>query len=142
MRDEYYEIHDQDDQLRITHLFASNPAEAVLRKNYDVIQLSCTYRTNCNGLPLLNLIGVTGTNTTFQIAQALIRREEQSDFEWTLRQLLNMMTENDCPTTSILRSVDNTFTPTPLMAPIRQQRLGRQSFRGNTKTKSASTTVV
>lgn len=95
---EYFVEHARDDQNRVTHLCSAfGPALEIFRDNYDVIQLDCTYRTNRFGISLLNIIGITGSNSTVHVAQAFIRNDQGPDYDWALRQLHAMMLLNGIP---------------------------------------------
>ncbi|KAE9023198.1 hypothetical protein PF005_g4851 [Phytophthora fragariae] len=85
-----------DDQSRIKHLFfAFEPAIDIYCDNSDVILLECTYKTNRFGVPLLNIVGITGTNSTIHVAQAFIRNEKEPDYAWAFRQLYAMMEQRN-----------------------------------------------
>jgi hypothetical protein len=82
----------------LTHLFlAHDEAIAIYRDNYDVILMDCTYRTNRFNMPLLNIVGVTGMNTTIHIAQVFLIGEEEPDYRWALQQLWNLQLRNGIP---------------------------------------------
>lgn len=57
----------------------------------DVIMMDCTCRTNRFNMPLLNIVGVTGMNTTIHIAQVFIRGEKECDYTWAATQLKAFM---------------------------------------------------
>ena len=46
--------------------------------------MDCTYKTNRYGLPLLNIVGVTATGNSFNIAFAFLQNEKQSCYVWAL----------------------------------------------------------
>ncbi|POM61104.1 Transposase-like protein [Phytophthora palmivora] len=77
-----------DPDSRISHLFfALKAAVEIFKENPDVILLDCTYKTNVFDMPLLNLVGVTGMNTTIHLAQAFLRNETKDDYVWALKEL-------------------------------------------------------
>lgn len=53
----------------------------------EVLLLDCTYKTNRFNLPLLNMIGITGLRTTFNLVYAFIQTEQEGDYTWVLQQL-------------------------------------------------------
>uniref|UniRef100_A0AAV2Z140 MULE transposase domain-containing protein n=1 Tax=Lagenidium giganteum TaxID=4803 RepID=A0AAV2Z140_9STRA len=92
-----------DDRHRLTHLmFAHNDALRKFDANPDVIMMDCTYKTNRFGMPLLNVVGITGMNTTIHIAQVFMRGETNEDCEWALRQLLLNALKSVFPETPVL----------------------------------------
>lgn len=82
----------------LTHLFfARHDAIDIYRNNYDVVLMIYTYRTNRFNMPLFNIVGVTGMNTTIHIAQVFLSGEEERDYQWALRQLKQLLSEHDIP---------------------------------------------
>ena len=59
----------------------------IWKENPDVILLDCTYKTNRYNMPLLNIVGVSGMNTTVPIALALLAGEKEGHYQWALQQL-------------------------------------------------------
>ena len=81
------------EQGHITHLFfAAHKSLALYERYPEVLLLDCTYKTNQFKMPLLNIIGITGLNTTFYVGFAFIRTEQEGDFTWILQQLLSVIT--------------------------------------------------
>ncbi|KAH9150481.1 hypothetical protein AeRB84_006200 [Aphanomyces euteiches] len=73
----------QDELGRVTHLFfAFNETLEIFALNHDVIIMDCTYKTNGFGMPLFNIIGVSGSNATLHVAQVFLRGETEVDFYW------------------------------------------------------------
>lgn len=69
----------------ITHLFFASRRSLARYEGYpEVVLLDCTYITHRFCMPLLNIIGITDLNTSFYIAFAFIK-SEQEDFTWMLR---------------------------------------------------------
>ena len=74
--DEYEKDYLKDTDNRLTHLFfAHDKVLQIFKANPDAILLDCTYKTNEFDLPLLNMVGVTGMNTTIHLAQVFLRNE-------------------------------------------------------------------
>lgn len=63
-----------------------------MRTPYDVLLMGCTYKTNRFGMTLLNIVGVTGMNTTIHVAHAFLKGETQANFEWALATLREIWT--------------------------------------------------
>jgi hypothetical protein len=93
-------VHDAcfDDNNRLTHLFMSHPeAIELYRKNSDVVTLDCTYKTNRFRMPLLNMVGSTGMNTTFQIAVCFQRGETEKDYMYSIGNLAELLPPEHYP---------------------------------------------
>jgi hypothetical protein len=59
--------------------------------------MDCTYHTNRFGMPLLNIVGVSGMNTTIHVGQAFLAGEKFSDYQWALSCLHEMLSQNNIP---------------------------------------------
>lgn len=81
-----------------------------------VLILDSTYKTNKYGLPLLQIVGVTNTNLSFQIAFAYLGHELTTHFSWVLQQLKEVcdlhgllpkiiLTDRDLGTMAAIRDV-------------------------------------
>ena len=74
-----------DDTGCITHLFfAHNESVALTRQFPSVLLMDCTYKTNKFKMPLLNVIGITSFNTTFNSCFIFMKGEEKTDYQWAL----------------------------------------------------------
>ncbi|KAE8996750.1 hypothetical protein PR001_g19771 [Phytophthora rubi] len=114
-----------DEHHHLTHLFfAHNDAIDIYRTNYDVIIMDCTYRTNRFNMPLFNIVGVTGMNTTIHIAQVFLIGEEEQDFQWALRQLEHLLSQQGIPPPQVfltdrdlalLNALEEVFPDTPAL---------------------------
>ncbi len=83
--DDFVSEHMLDADNRVTHLFFASRQSLDLYHRYpEVLLLDCTYKTNKYGLPLLNVVGITGVNTSFLVCCAFIKAEGESDFCWVL----------------------------------------------------------
>jgi hypothetical protein len=58
---------------RSLHLFLLYP---------EVLLLHCTYQTNRYGLPLLNMVGMTGVKLSFLVGCAFLKSESKEDYVW------------------------------------------------------------
>lgn len=57
------------------------------RENPEILSIDCTYKVNRFNMPLCQISGSTGLNTTFPIAWCLLSSEKEPDFRWMLEQL-------------------------------------------------------
>jgi hypothetical protein len=55
--------------------------------------LDSTYKTNRHNLYLLNIVGVTATNSSFIIRQAFLSYKGQEDYSWVLECLKDIYSE-------------------------------------------------
>jgi MULE transposase-like protein len=73
----YPETHDKSGM--ISHLLIIHPESlAIYKSNFDVLILDCTYKTNRYNYPLLDLVGSTGMNTSFNLGICLLHKEVSS----------------------------------------------------------------
>lgn len=63
------------------------------RDHSDILILDCTYKTNIYRMPLLNIVGVTGANTTLRVAVVFLRTEEERNYTWAMNALKRMNEE-------------------------------------------------
>jgi hypothetical protein len=83
-----------DLQGHVTQLFfAYRPSLALFKAYPEVLLIDCTYKTNCYHMPLCNIIGITGVNTTLIVAMAFLKQERECDYSWVLEQLQNSTTQ-------------------------------------------------
>ena len=88
--------HKTDENGHISHLFMAHPKSLKLFKQYhDILLLDCTNRTNRYKMPLLNIGGSTGMNTTIQLALVFMKSETESDYVWALLALREIFGEED-----------------------------------------------
>ena len=57
---------------------------ALLRESLDILLFDCTFKTNRYHQPLLNIAGVTGSNTTIQAGIVMLSRETTEVYTWAL----------------------------------------------------------
>ncbi len=78
-----------DTDRHVTHLFFASRRCLYLFSLYpEVLLLDCTYQTNRYGLPLLNMVGITGVKLSFLVGSAFLQSEMEQDFRWVLEKLL------------------------------------------------------
>lgn len=88
-----YTLNEQDRVERC--LFFSVEGTNLLQLYPSTVVLDCTYKTNRFNLPLLNLVGVTATNSSFIIGQGFLSFEKNEDFIWVLNHLKTLYEELD-----------------------------------------------
>ena len=85
-RDEYiFSANLNDGTLKA--LFFCHPNSAKLIRRFStVFVMDCTYKVNKFNMPLLNIVGITATNHSFNAAFAFLSNECEASYEWVLRQ--------------------------------------------------------
>jgi len=58
-----------------------------LSKNFEVLVMDCTYKTNKYKMPLLTIVGQTSIGTTFHVGFAFLESERPEDYAWVLKHL-------------------------------------------------------
>lgn len=87
-----------DAQGRITNLFiAKTSSQKVLKQNYEVLLMDCTYKTNVYCMLLCIISGVTALNTTFYIAFCFLFSESAKGYIWLLQMLKELYELLDIP---------------------------------------------
>jgi hypothetical protein len=76
------------DTKEIRRLFFLNKKSGhILRKNFEVLVMDCTYKTNKYKMPLLTIVGQTSIGTTFHVGFAFLESERPEDYVWVLKHL-------------------------------------------------------
>ncbi|KAG5517280.1 hypothetical protein RHGRI_037885 [Rhododendron griersonianum] len=87
-----------DKDRNVTDLFWAPPcAGEMLRAFPRVLMMDCTYKTNRYRFPLLQIVGVTCTELTFNVAFAFIECEKEENYTWVLEKLKGMMDADTLP---------------------------------------------
>jgi len=81
MLEKYFHKASYSDDSRLSSLFMANKgALKIFKDNYNVIIMDYTYSTNCFSIPLLNIVRVTGNNTTIHLVNVFLSYEKEADF--------------------------------------------------------------
>lgn len=72
-------------------LFTFKSCVEVWKENPEVLMMDNTYKTNCFELPLMEITGSTGLNTTFSVAWCLMSGEKVDDYRWVLSHLTSII---------------------------------------------------
>jgi hypothetical protein len=65
--------------------FCHRESVALARRYRTTFLMDCTYKTNRFGMPLLNIVGVTATNGTFNAGLAFLSNETQEMYTWAMQ---------------------------------------------------------
>lgn len=83
-----------DEQNRVTQVFwIHRETFDLLRMNFEVLIMDCTFKTNRFRMPLFNIVGNTLLNTTFYLAFVLTASRAAEAFEWVFEKLQEVYTE-------------------------------------------------
>ncbi len=77
--------------------FAKKSSRFILKFNWEVLLIDCTYKTNQYKMPLCIISGVTGLNTSFYIGFVFLSSETVADYIWVLTCLSQLYQELDIP---------------------------------------------
>lgn len=103
-----------DEQNQVTQIFWI-PRETfdLLRLNFEVLIMDCTFQTNRFRMPLFNIVGSTLLNTTFYVAFVLTSSRTAEAFTWVLERLREVYTELelDLPKTIVTDKEGGLVTP-------------------------------
>lgn len=76
----------KDKEGYIEFFIFAHPESIQYANRYNrVFVLDCTYKTNRYGMPLLHIIGVSPSNTTFSIAFCFMQNEQEESYKWALK---------------------------------------------------------
>lgn len=93
----------KDDRDRITHLFfVRESSQELLKSNYKVLVMDCTYKTNRYQMPLLIVSGQTALHTNFYVAFCFMSQETPSDCMWVLSQLKGLYSQLELPDPTVI----------------------------------------
>ncbi|RKK79392.1 hypothetical protein BFJ68_g17808 [Fusarium oxysporum] len=80
---------------RLQSIIFAHPGSIQFARSYpEVLIVDCTYKTNKYRMPLLDIVGVDATGSTFCIAFAYLSGEEEEDFGWAFEQLRDLYDAN------------------------------------------------
>lgn len=91
----YWYVPDIDDSTdRLTKLLFINPdCLEIFKENFDTIILDNTYKLNEYNIPVCNIIGSTGMNTTIQLGLAFMTQQDEPAFTWVFSQFRKLFDE-------------------------------------------------
>ncbi|EED12566.1 conserved hypothetical protein [Talaromyces stipitatus ATCC 10500] len=76
----------QDIEGCITFFMFAHPESIQYANQFNrVFILDCTYKTNRYEMPLLHIIGVSPSNTTFSVAFCFMQNEQEESYKWALK---------------------------------------------------------
>lgn len=73
---------------KLQHFFFAHKKSIELFRRFNtVLLMDCTYKTNKNKMPLLDITGFTSTKKTFLLGVAFLSSDKNEDYTWALNQL-------------------------------------------------------
>lgn len=77
-----------DENEEVIGLFMAHPISISMARRFSTIfMMDCTYKTNRYKMPMLNIIGISSTFSTFNIGFAFLKAETEEFYCWALRAL-------------------------------------------------------
>ncbi|PNX77898.1 protein FAR1-related sequence 5-like [Trifolium pratense] len=78
--------------VAIQDIIFAHPKFVVLFNAFpSVLLMDSTYKTNRYGMPLFEMVGVSSTNKTFNVAFAFISNEKEENFTWAIQQCQSLL---------------------------------------------------
>lgn len=88
-----YRVSEEDNSDQLEALFFAHPQSIQdFKNNFDVLMLDNTFKTNEYNIPLCNIVGTTGMNTTIQLGLAFIPKQDEKAFFWIFMQVQDLFT--------------------------------------------------
>ena len=82
----------QDHEGHVLFFMFAHPESIKYANLYNrVLVLDCTYKTNRYGMPLLHIIGVSPSNSTFSIAFCFMQNEQEESYIWALKAFFSFL---------------------------------------------------
>lgn len=82
----------QDNEGHVLFFMFAHPESIKYANLYNrVFVLDCTYKTNRYGMPLLHIIGVSSSNSTFSIAFCFMQNEQEESYIWALKTFFSFL---------------------------------------------------
>jgi hypothetical protein len=72
--------------------FAYSKSIPLAQRFRNILVIDCTYKTNKYGMQLLNVVGITSTYSTFNVAFAFLCEETVEEYKWALECLKQILT--------------------------------------------------
>ncbi|GAU50943.1 hypothetical protein TSUD_375430 [Trifolium subterraneum] len=80
----------------LSDIFWAHPDSIKLLNLFPtVLTMDCTYKTNKYRLPLLEIVGTTSTNLTYNVGFAYMESEKTNNYRWALEKLKGLFTKQD-----------------------------------------------
>ena len=82
----------QDSEGRVLFFMFAHPESIKYANLYNrVFVIDCTYKTNRYSMPLLHIVGVSPSNSTFSIAFCFMQNEQEESYIWALKSFFSFL---------------------------------------------------
>ena len=82
----------QDSEGRVLFFMFAHPESIKYANLYNrVFVIDCTYKTNRYRMPLLHIVGVSPSNSTFSIAFCFMQNEQEASYIWALKSFFSFL---------------------------------------------------
>jgi hypothetical protein len=82
----------QDSEGRVLFFMCAHLESIKYANLYNrVFVIDCTYKTNRYGMPLLHIVGVSPSNSTFSIAFCFMQNEQEDSYIWALKSFFSFL---------------------------------------------------
>ena len=100
----YIDWHQNDDDKNcVKDIFWTYPLTFELLKAFtNVIIIDCTYKFNNYKFPLLEIVGVTSTTMTLNVAFAYLESKRDDNYIWALERLKTIMQDDMLPSVIVI----------------------------------------
>ena len=95
---EYWWKEKRDEAGRVQSLFlVPRTGIELIQLHPFILKFDCTYKTNRFNMPLLNICGASATKSAPSLGCCFLSSETKASYAWTLRQLCDLMQEEQIP---------------------------------------------
>ena len=82
----------QDKEGHVQFFMFAHPESIKYANQYNrVFLLDCTYKTNRYKMPLLHIIGLSPSNSSYSVAFCFMQNEQEESYTWTLQTLFSWL---------------------------------------------------
>ncbi len=101
--EDWFFVFQKNRRNQITHLFFSKKSsQFMLKTNYEVLVMNCTYKINRYKMPLFIISDQTALHKNFYVAFCFMSKKKQNDYMWILQQLRSLYAKMEIPDSTVL----------------------------------------
>lgn len=120
LRDHHYIEYHRSENHMVTDLFWCHSFSLQMLRTFPhVLIMDCTYKTNRYRFPLFEIVGITSTEQTFNVAFVYMSKETEDNYRWALSMLRTLMDEDSMPGVivtdrelALMKATENVFPDT------------------------------
>ncbi|KAK2398613.1 protein FAR1-RELATED SEQUENCE [Trifolium repens] len=92
----FHKFRTNGESTSLQDIFFAHPDSVKLLNTFPtVLLMDSTYKTNKYKMPLFEIVGVTSTQLTFNVAYAFLTNEREDNFKWALEACRSLLKNND-----------------------------------------------